>query len=83
MIEVYKIIHGHNDVPFSRFFSLSHNNLRGHSFKLARPNHWRTSIKGNWFSIRCIEPWNKRPESVVTAPNIVTFRARYDKHMDI
>lgn len=80
MIEVYKLLHGHEDIPYTKFFTLSNNNLRGHSLKLARPDHWRTNTKGNWFAIRTIDPWNALPEQVVTAPTISAFKARYDRH---
>lgn len=81
MIQTYKIMHGYDDIPYSKFFHLNPNNLRGHSLKLSKPDHWRTTLKGNWFSLRIIEPWNKLPESVVTAPSIATFKTRYDKHI--
>ncbi|KAK3859643.1 hypothetical protein Pcinc_034257 [Petrolisthes cinctipes] len=52
MIQVYnKIFHNIDDVPPSTFFSKSNNNLRGHSLKLARPTHRRTTMRGNWFPI--------------------------------
>ena len=81
MIEVYKVLHGFDDVPATRFFQLSTTNLRGHSLKLAKPHHWRTSTKGNWFSIRIINSWNALPEHIVTAPSIACFKSRYDTHV--
>ncbi|MCL4141514.1 UNVERIFIED_CONTAM: hypothetical protein GTU68_065742 [Idotea baltica] len=81
MIETYKLIHSFEDIPYTNFFQLNTNNLRGHSLKLSKPDHWRTTLKGNWFSIRVIDPWNALPESVVTAPTIATFKARYDRHL--
>ena len=81
MIETYKLIQGYEDIPSARFFKKNSNNLRGHSLKLAKPDHWRTSLKGNWFAIRTIDKWNTLPESVVTAPTIATFKERYDRHI--
>ena len=83
MIETYKLIHGFEDIPYTKFFQRNTNNLRGHSLKLSKPDHWRTTLKGNWFAIRVIDPWNALLESVVTAPTIATFKARYDRHLDI
>ena len=47
---------------------------RGHSKKLIKPSHWRTSLTGNRFAIRCIGPWNTLPNEVVSAPSIATFK---------
>ena len=83
MIQTFKFLHGYDDVPHTRFFQLNTNNLRGHSMKLSKPDHWRTTMKGNWFSIRVIDHWNALPESIVTAPSIATFKARYDRHVGL
>ena len=80
MIETFKILQGYDDIPLTKFFHLNINHLRGHSKKLSKPDHWRTTLKGNWFALRVIDPWNALPESVVAAPSIATFKARYDQH---
>ena len=77
MIETYKLVHQFDDIPYTHFFQLNTNRLRGHSLKLLKDN-WRTTLKGNWFSIRVINHWNALPKSVVTAPTIATFKVRYD-----
>ncbi|XP_076055284.1 uncharacterized protein LOC143033681 [Oratosquilla oratoria] len=79
-IEVYKLLHGYEDIPYTKFFSLSTTGLRGHSYKLVVPDHWRTSLKGNWFTIRTLREWNHLPDHVVTAPSVSTFKTRYDRH---
>ncbi len=56
MIQTFKLLHGYEDVPYTRFFQLNTNNLRGHSIKLSKPDHWRTTMKGNWFALRVIDP---------------------------
>ncbi len=83
MIETFKLLHGFEDIPYTRFFQLSTANLRGHSLKLAKPDHWRTSLRGNSFALRVINDWNALPESVVSSPTIATFKSRYDKHKGI
>lgn len=81
MIQTFKILHGYDDVPFTNFFQRNTNHLRGHSMKLKKPEHWRTTMKGNWFALRVINPWNALPENIVTAPSIATFKSRYDRHV--
>ena len=83
MIETFKLLHGYEDIPYTEFFQLNRNNLRGHSLKLSKPNHWRTTLKGNSFAIRVIDNWNALPESVVSAPTIATFKLRYDRHIGL
>ena len=80
MIETYKLVQQFEDIPYAHFFQLNIIRLRGHSLKLLKPDHWRTTLKGNWFSIRVINHWNALTESVVTAPTIATFKAWYDRH---
>ena len=36
IIQVYKIFHGCDDLPATRFFQLSTTNLRGHSLKITK-----------------------------------------------
>ena len=87
MIEVYRLLSGMKGLHYSKFFQLSETHARGegytrgHSKKLIKPNHWRTSLKGNWFAIRSIDPWNSLPEEVVSAPSISTFKRRYDEYI--
>ena len=79
MIEVYKILHGFEDVDPTKFFTLSNRRSRGHRWKLERPDHWRTTMRGNCFSIRVIEPWNNLEEEIVNAPSIKRFKELYDR----
>ena len=83
MIETYKLLHGFKDIPYTRFFTCNTSNLRGHSLKLAKPDHWRTNVKGNWFAIKVINDWNSLSEQVVTTTTPASFESRYDKHIGI
>ena len=83
MIQVYKIFHGYDHLPATRFFQLSTTSLRGHSLKITKHSHWRTALKGNALSIQTINDWNALPDQVVTAPSIAAFKSRYDKHLGI
>ena len=83
MIQTFKLLHGYEDIHYTRFFKLNANHLLGHSMKLSKPNHWRTTMKGNWFALRVIHPWNALPENIVTAPSLATFKTRYDRHLGL
>lgn len=48
--KTYKLLHGFEDVPFTKFFHFNTNNLREHSLKLSKPDHWTTNTKGHWFT---------------------------------
>ena len=81
MIEVYKLLYGMENIDYRNFFNLSNRQSRGHSLKLERPAGWRTTLRGNYFSIRVISPWNSLPHSVVEAPSIAAFKSRYDRYI--
>lgn len=61
---------------------MNNDQLRGHSFKIANPNHWRTTLKVTLFAIRVTDIWNSLPENnMVTVPTITTFKTYYDRHL--
>lgn len=78
MIEVYKLLHNLEDIPYSRFFELNETPTRGHALKLKKKT-CKKDIRKNFFSVRVISPWNQLPNQVVTAPTINAFKARLDK----
>ena len=81
MIEVYKLLNGMENIDYRNFFNLSHRQSRGHSRKLETPTGWRTTLRGNYFSIRVVRPWNALPQEVVEAPSISSFKSRYDTYI--
>ena len=83
MIEVYRILNGYDDIDPRKFFKLSNRTSRGHSLKLQYPDHWRTQVRANFFSIRVIKPWNELPSKVVEANSVATFKSNYDKFIGI
>ena len=83
MIKVYKLLNGMENINYRSFFNLSNRQSRGHSQKLEKPAGWRTSLRGNYFSIRVINPWNALPQEVVEAPSMAIFKSRYDRHVGI
>ena len=83
MIEVFRILKGYENVDYTKFFTFNERVSRGHSLKLRVPDHWRTQTRANFFSIRVIKPWNLLPQQVVEAPNVSTFKSRYDRYIGI
>ena len=81
LIEVYKILRGHEGSKYTKFFKLSENTTRGHKWKLDKREHHKSLLRGGWFAIRVINPWNDLPAHVVEAPSIAAFKARLDKHL--
>lgn len=55
-------------------------NLRGHSLKLKHEDIYGS--RNCWkffFSVRVVNIWNDLPDSVVSAPTIITFKSRLEK----
>jgi len=85
MIEIFKIIKGHDSVNAGEeFLKLETgplgNRTRGHSLKLQKPRH-RTHKRNMFFSSRVVKQWNNLPDDVVNCNCINTFKNRYDKHL--
>ena len=78
LIEVYKILRGHEGSDYRKFFKLSVSNTRGHNWKLEKQGHHKSQQRGEWFAIRVVNPWNNLPNDVVEAPTIATFKTRLD-----
>ena len=84
LIEVYKLVHGFENVDFTQFFHIitdgPSTTTRGHQLKIETP-HCRTEKRKNFFSIRTINKWNRLPSDVVFSPSINIFKRRYDDHI--
>ena len=79
LLQTYKLIHGHDATTYEKFFTLSnYSRTRGHQLKI-QPMPFRTNYRKATFSQRVVDPWNKLPQSVVTAPSVATWKARFDK----
>ena len=83
LIEVYKLVHGIDNIDYKKFFKLitegPSSRTRGHHLKIETP-HSRTERRKNFFSIRIIREWNKLPSDVVCSPSVNIFKRRYDDH---
>lgn len=47
IILIFTLVHSSDDVPCTRFFRRNTNNLKGHSHKMSKPDHWQTILKGS------------------------------------
>ena len=85
MIEVFKIMHGYENVRRKDFFKLSREQnrygLRGHRFNIATPDT-KTKSRKWFFDIRIIKTWNGLPAKVVCSESINQFKNRLDKHIE-
>ena len=86
MIEVFKILNGHDIVRAEGFLELETgqhtDRTRGHSLKLRKPRH-RTYKRNMFFSSRVVDRWNRLPESVVRSHNVNIFKNRLDQHWKV
>ena len=79
LIETFKMVKGINKVDYTKFFSMSENNItRENSYKLEK-KQCNTSIRSSFFSQRIVNHWNGLPEEVVSAESVNTFKNRLDK----
>ena len=83
MIETYKLLNEEcYDPRVSGILTeVVDGNTRGHSKKLFMKRA-ETGIRKNVFSIRVVKLWNSLPENIVSAPNVNTFKNRFDKYME-
>ena len=84
MIETYKLLHDKYYGEYSQLVRLhashiSKEGTRGHSFKLCQEGS-KLNLRRQSFPVRITKVWNQLPNSVVTAPNVNTFKNRLDRH---
>ena len=70
LLAVFKILKGFQDVRYHIYFTLSQSGLRGHSYKLYKPNS-KLDIRKFFFSFHVIIIWNALTYSVFLQCNIV------------
>jgi hypothetical protein len=79
LIQVFKLVKGHDNVDYRDFFQLVGNNrTRGHSYKLVKCRS-NLNVRSKFFSQRVINSWNSLPEHVVLAESVNSFKNRLDK----
>ncbi|VDI27072.1 Hypothetical predicted protein [Mytilus galloprovincialis] len=75
MIQVYKALHGIDDIDWMSLFTLApSNNTRGHSLKLFK-KQCKTTHRLNTFSIRVVDQWNNLSDLKVTAKTLNNFKS--------
>ena len=81
MIQTYKIIHGIEDIPSERFFTVVTNlATRRHTHKLEKPR-CKMSFRLQHFSQRIINEWNALPSSVLIAKDVNDFKSKLDSQV--
>ena len=78
MLEVFRIIHQIDKIPFNTFFSYNNNPTRGHKWKLDKTRS-ETRLHLHSFSQRVINPWNDLPTEVVQCTTINCFKNALEK----
>ena len=82
MIEVYKVMHGLENVDRETFFSLSQNTrTRGHPMKLIGGRS-RTNKGRYFFTQHIVKLWNSQPQDVVMATNLDGFKRGLDTFLE-
>ena len=80
MIEVWKIISGHENLDRSYFFELQENSItRNNGCKIVG-RRFQTEIARNWFTYRVVDEWNRLPNLVVNSETLSTFKKRIDEY---
>ena len=79
LLEVYKILQGGADSGNSHLIRPCQvSSTRGHELKLDKPRA-RLDLRKFGFSHRVVDPWNRLPASVVSAPSSELFKKRLDE----
>ena len=81
LIQVYKIVHGFDNLSFSDFFRFKNSKItRGHCLKLQKVQS-RINLCRNFFSQRVVNEWNELPEDVVIVGSVNNgFKNALDKY---
>ena len=58
---------------------ISREGTRGHRFKLCQEGS-KLNLRRQSFPVRITKVWNELPDSVMNAPNVNTFKNRFDRH---
>ena len=87
MVQVYRIITGKDKVdPHSMFVfygeQLRPTRMGSYPWNIVEPR-CRTDMRRNFFTNRVATKWNALPREIKDAPTVNTFKARYDKFMNL
>ena len=80
MVQVYRIMHGIDNVDASKFFSAAQtHNTRGHNKKIFK-KRTRLRLRGEFFSQRTVNDWNSLPPDLAEAKTLNEFKSLLNKH---
>ena len=79
VIQANKILNQIYRVDIDKFFIMSELMTRGNSLKIFKPRS-RLKVRSSDFSNSVVDVWNSRPNTVVTAPSLNSFKQRLNKH---
>ena len=77
MIETYKILNNYNE-HITPVINLNTAITRGISLKISKPRSLKDIIRKCSFTNRIVNIWNKLPDEVVTARNLLLFKKKLD-----
>ena len=81
LLQTYKIINK-EDIMKDIFQFNTDDRTRGHSCKMAKTRNY-SRIRGNFFSQRVVNPWNKLSEKAVTAKSMNEMKNCIDKSFEV
>ena len=82
LIEVFKIMHGFENVDRKQFFKLQievdpNSGTRSHEWSI-HPPHIKSKSRMDFFDIRIIKKWNSLPADVVRRQSLKSFKEKLD-----
>jgi len=81
LIETYIILNGLDRVDAGKLFPLAgETRTRVHSLGV-KGRHFRTEMRGNFFSQRVVGLWNSLPQRAVVARSLSVFKTEIDKFL--
>ena len=87
MIQVWKILHGHDKVKEEHWFKRKHNTAAVNTRLSSSPYNLeiktaRLELRRHSFSVRVVNGWNDLPDRVKGADTLINFKISYDNYMD-
>ena len=91
MLEVFKILHGYENIDASKFFDTAENpdsetpqsniRTRGHAYKLKK-RRFKHIERMKFFDARVVNKWNFLDGIVTCSTSINTFKKNYDAFIE-
>ena len=90
LIQVWKILHGHDHVDKNKWFSSAYVPEEGRGIQTRQSSDplnlkvpaVKTEIYRNFFSTRCVNMWNEIPQEVKNAKNLNSFKNKLDEWLN-